>query len=144
MSVDENTALICRLEAALNSGRADAGLELFAEEFLYNGQRMDRQGLLQVRAPLWAAVPDVRWTITEMVAAGDMVATLSTVQGTHQVDFNYPGLGHAPASGKPIHYRYMVMHRIADGQIVEAWDVSDRLTLLQQLGALPAPGSAGG
>ena len=32
--------------------------------------------------------------------------------------------------------------RFADGQIVECWEVWDRLGLLQQLGVLPAPGEA--
>lgn len=140
MSVEENKALIRRLEVALNSAQVDAGLDLFAEEILYNGQRIDRQALVQVRAPLWVAVPDVRWTIETLVAEGDEVATLWTVHGTHQEDFDHPALGRAPASGKPIHYAYMVIHRIVDGQIVEARDVSDRLTLLGQLGVIRLPG----
>jgi steroid delta-isomerase-like uncharacterized protein len=140
MSVEENKALVRRLEDALNSGQADAGLELFAEDLLYNGQRIGRQVLAQVRAPLWAAVPDVRWTIETLVAEGDEVATLWTVEGTHQQDFAHPALGRAPASGEPIRYSYAVVHRIIDGQIVEARDVSDRLTLLQQLGVIHLPG----
>lgn len=141
MSIEENKARIRRLEAALNSGRVDAGVELFAEEFLFNGQRISRQDLVQIRAPLWEAVPDVRWTIDEMVAEGDAVASIATVQGTHTRDFAHPALGRAPASGKPIRYAYAVVHRIAGGQIVEARDVSDRLTLLIQLGVIPAPGT---
>ena len=34
--------------------------------------------------------------------------------------------------------------RVADGQIVEHWNVVDRLGLLHQLGALPAPEAATG
>ena len=143
MSVKENVALIRRLEAALNSGQVDAGLELFAEEFVYNGQRINRQDLVQVRASLWTAVPVVHWTTEELVSDQDRVATLWTVQGTHQKAFAHPALGHAPARGKPIRYAYMVIHRIAGGGIVETRDVSGRLTLLQQLGVIPAPGHAG-
>ena len=141
MSIAENKALVRRLEAALNTGRVDAGLELFAEEFVFNGKRIGRQDLVNIRAPLWEAVPDVCWTIDEMVAEGDSVASFCTAQGTHQKDFAHPALGRAPASGKPIRYSYAVVHRIADGQIVEARDVSDRLTLLVQLGVIPAPGT---
>jgi predicted ester cyclase len=143
MSIDDTKRIVRQLEAALQTGVVDAGLELFAEELTYNGQRMSRDQLVQVRAPLWAAVPDVRWTIEELVAEGDTVASLLVVTSTHTADFDYPGLGRAPASGNPIRYHYMVMHRIVDGRIVEARDVSDRLTLLQQLGVLAAPGQGG-
>jgi ketosteroid isomerase-like protein len=72
------------------------------------------------------------------------VATRWTVRGTHTVDFVHPALGRAQATGRPIHYSYVVHHRIADGKIVESWDVSDRLTLLLQLGVIAAPGQASG
>lgn len=143
MSIEENKALVRRLEQALNSGAVDAGIELFAAEFLFNGQRIGRHDLVRIRASLWDAVPDVRWTIDDMAAEGDAVASFCTVQGTHQRDFAHPALGSAPASGKPIRYTYAVLHRIVDGQIVEARDVSDRLALLVQLGVIPAPGAVG-
>jgi steroid delta-isomerase-like uncharacterized protein len=141
MSIDENKSVIRQLEEALSSGQADAGLELYAEEFLYNGQRVGRDYLVHIRAPLWEAVPDVQWTIEEMVAEGNAVTTLWTVTGTHLGDFahSFLGLGTAPASWGQIHYSYMVLHRLADGVIVEARDVSDRLTLLLQLGVIAAP-----
>lgn len=145
MSVEDNIAVIRRLEAALNSGRVDAGLDLFAEETVYNGQRVGREFIRRLRAPLWAAVPDVRWTLEDLVAAGDRVATFWTVTGTHTGEFAHPllGLGRAPASGRPIRYGYAVVHRLAGGRIAETRDVSDRLTLLRQLGVLPAPDPTG-
>ena len=45
MSTDENKALIRRHEAALNRGQVDAGLELFADPCLYNGQPISRDVL---------------------------------------------------------------------------------------------------
>lgn len=143
MSIEEHKEIVRRLGEALNSGRVDAGIELFAEEFLYNGERIGRQDLVAVRAPVWAALPDVRWTMEEMVAEGEAVASFWTVEGTHLGEFAHPALGHAPASGKPVRSTYMVIHRIAHGQIVEARDVSDRLTLLRQLGVIPTPWPAG-
>ena len=37
----------------------------------------------------------------------------------------------------------MEVNRIADGKIAEHWAMLDQLGLLQQLGAIPAPGQAG-
>lgn len=142
MSIEDNKRIVRQLGEALNSGVVEAGLDLFADEVLYNDNIISPQAIGRIRAPLWAAVPDVRWTMVDMVAEGDAVASLWMVTGTHTVDFDYPGLGRAPASGNAIRYNYMVIHRIAAGRIVEVRDVSERLTLLQQLGVLAAPGQA--
>ncbi len=65
-----------------------------------------------------------------------------SVRGMHTGDFAHPLLGSAPASGNSIAVSYMDHYRIAGGQIAEGWEVGDRLTLLQQLGAISAPGQA--
>jgi len=44
-----------------------------------------------------------------------------------------------PPSHKPMRVAETVIFRIADGKIVESWATWDRLSLLQQLGAAPAP-----
>ena len=143
MSVEENKAVVRRLEEALNAGRADAGLEVWAEDLLFNGRRITPQTIAQLRAPLWAAVPDVRWTMEQLVAEGEWVAVRSTLRGTHTGDFAHPVFGAAPASGRAIEMLYLDHYRIVDGKIAEAWEARDALTLLQQLGVMPAPGQPG-
>ncbi|MDQ3870275.1 MAG: ester cyclase, partial [Chloroflexota bacterium] len=54
--------------------------------------------------------------------------------GTHQGEF----LGIAP-TGKPISAGGMSIYRIADGKIAEEWTLGDLATVLQQIGAMPAP-----
>jgi len=139
MSVEENKAVVRRLEQALNAGHPEAGLEIWADELVFNGQTIGPRTIAQLRAPLWAAVPDVRWTLEQMIAEGDWVATRSTMQGTHTGDFSHPTFGSAPASGRPIRMTYMDHYRIADGRIAEAWETRDALSLLQQLGVITAP-----
>ena len=60
MSIEENKAVVRKLEEALNAGRPDAGLEVWAEDLLFNGRRITPQTIAQLRAPLWDAVPDLR------------------------------------------------------------------------------------
>jgi hypothetical protein len=60
MSTEDARATIGRQEEALNAGRVDAGLALFADPGLYNGQPIGRQAIQQLRTILWSAVPDVR------------------------------------------------------------------------------------
>jgi steroid delta-isomerase-like uncharacterized protein len=140
MSIEENKALIRQQEAALNAGRVDAGLELWADDLVFNGHPISPQTIAQIRAPLWEAVPDVRWTLERIIAEDDWAAVQWTMRGTHTGDFTHPAFGSAPASGKTLRMTYMDHYRIVDGRIAEAWEVRDALTLLQQLSVIPSPG----
>jgi steroid delta-isomerase-like uncharacterized protein len=140
MSVEENKAVVRKLEAALNAGHAEAGLEVWADDLRFNGQIISPQTVAQLRAPLWAAVPDIRFTSEEMIAEGDWVAVRWSVRGTHTGDFIHPAFGSAPASGKAIEMLYIDHYRIDDGRIAESWEARDALSLLQQLSVIPAPG----
>jgi predicted ester cyclase len=44
-------------------------------------------------------------------------------------------------TGKEVSFNAMYIHRIVDGRIVEQWVVSDSLGMMQQLVAIPAPGT---
>ena len=140
MSAEENNAIVRRLERALNAGHPEAGLEIWADDLRFNGQTIGPPMVAQLRAPLWAAVPDVRWTLERVIAEGDWVAVQWSMRGTHTGDFAHPTFGSAPASGKVIQMTYMDHYRIADGRIAEAWEVRDALALLQQLGVIQPPG----
>ena len=50
-----------------------------------------------------------------------------------------PSLG-IPATGKRIHMMGCSVYRFRDGKVVEQWEYSDLLGLLQQLGVIPALG----
>jgi steroid delta-isomerase-like uncharacterized protein len=140
MSPEETQALIRQHEAALNSGDVEAGLELFADPCLFNGQPIGREVIRQMRAILWTAAPDVRWIAEHLFAEGDWVAVRWTMRGTHTGEFVHPAWGAAPASGKPVALTYLDHYRIADGQIAEAWEVRDGHSLREQFGLVAVPG----
>ena len=66
-------------------------------------------------------------------AEGDRVAYRWTICGTHQVGF----MG-ATGAGQQVTVSGMTFFRIANGQIVETWDIGDLLALRQQLGLIPS------
>jgi steroid delta-isomerase-like uncharacterized protein len=83
-----------------------------------------------------AAIPDLRIDVEDMLAEGDKVVARVTMRGTHHGEL----LG-VPASGKPISMALIDIVRFgADGKMAEHWGQSDNLGLLQQIGAIPAPG----
>jgi steroid delta-isomerase-like uncharacterized protein len=76
--------------------------------------------------------PDLRYTIDDELAEGDLVMTRFSATGTHLGPF----LGAEP-SGKPIGYTGIDVNRVVDGRITESWVQYDALGLLQQLGLAP-------
>ena len=78
------------------------------------------------------AFPDVRITLDDTVASGDLVAVRWTATGTHNGD----GLGIA-ATGKPVSFEGMSFIRVEGGRFLEGWNAFDRLGMLQQVGAVP-------
>jgi steroid delta-isomerase-like uncharacterized protein len=112
-----------------------------AEEFLspnvvmhFAGQRQHgRDSYVAIVAANQVAFPDLLWTVEDMVADGDTVAVRYTMTGTHRGDF-----AGVPPTGKAVVAQSMAFYRLADGQIVEERAQLDMLSVLQQLGAVPA------
>ena len=82
--------------------------------------------------------PDMRVRYEKMVAQGDMVAAYGTFTGTNT---GWLTMANAPATGRPVQMKLSAMFRIEENKIAEIWIVSDRLSLMKQLGLLPAPAS---
>ena len=78
------------------------------------------------------AFPDLRFTLEELVAEGDLVAARYSWRGTHKGEA-FLGI---PPSGKGILVRGMDFFRLREGRIVEHWDNVDELGMLTQLGDL--------
>ena len=82
---------------------------------------------------LLAAFPDSRFPVDDVIAEGDRVAVRHRLQGTHQAEFE--GI---PATGKKVEIIGIVIFRIENGMIAEAWLNADLLGMLQQLGVVQA------
>jgi steroid delta-isomerase-like uncharacterized protein len=78
---------------------------------------------------LWAAFPDIRWDIAEMIASGDSVMARFMVRGTHEGE--YQGL---PPTGNIFEMGGVWTARIKDGKLVEVREEADVLGWMQQLG----------
>lgn len=91
------------------------------------------QVLYEDLAAIKAGIPDLHAEIHSMAAAGDYVFTELTWAGTHTGD-----LFGIPATGKPIVHNGILVRRLADGKIVESWEIWDDLTLLNGLGLVPS------
>jgi steroid delta-isomerase-like uncharacterized protein len=138
MSVEDNKALVRRSIEGEN--RADLGMveDCYATNYVHHDPNnpgvRDWPGLNDAFLGYFAAFPDRRVVIDDLIAEGDKVVKRWTSQGTHQGEF--AGI---QATSKQVSLTGTTTYRLAGGKIVEAWWNYDLFGMLQQLGAIPAP-----
>ena len=91
--------------------------------------QQNREMHLQGISRFNAAFTDRHFTIEELIAEGDLVATRTTLRGIHTGDFQ--GL---PPTGKQLVATGLTLERIKDGKIVERWFSFEVARVMQALG----------
>ena len=117
--------------------------ELVAPDYVWHGARRygvspDLAGLKQLLTAAMTAFPDAHHVVEDLIAEGDKVVARVTTRGTHRGEI----MG-IPPTGKRVSWTWIEIDRIKDGKIVECWDNSDDLGLMQQLGAIPQMAQTG-
>ncbi len=95
------------------------------------------EGLRQVISMFFAAFPDAKTTVDDMIAEGDKVVVRSTTRATHK-----GALMGVPPTGRSVRYSGIDIFGVVDGKIVDHWFVRDHATLMEQLGVLPRMGGS--
>ena len=95
---------------------------------------------LGVVSAFWEGIPDVKVTPENYFVAGDTVAVEGTMTGTHTGTLRGPQ-GEIPPSGNRISVRYAAFKTIRGDKVASERLYFDQLEFLQQIGALPSPGS---
>jgi len=80
------------------------------------------------------AFPDLHLTLEDLIAEGDKVVVCWTMRGTHQGAF--AGM---PPTGRQFTLPGASILRLVGNKVVESWINYDQLSMLQQLGVIPAP-----
>ncbi len=137
VSAEDNKALVRRVVDEVQSGgNIDLIDEICSSEFVNHsippGIPPDCEGLKILTAMFRGAFPDSYFTVEDMVAEGEKVATRKTFHGTHEGEF----MG-IPPSGRAVSMGLIDIVRISDGRVVEHWSMGDTLGLMQQLGVIP-------
>jgi predicted ester cyclase len=125
-------------EELYNLRRLDRITEYIAQDFVDRSQGApeDAVGPAFVRAQAEASFqtfPDLRFDILHLVADGDMVVVHWKATGS---DSKNPDAAGKP---KPLTLNGHSLYRMRDGKVVEAWDISDRLSPLLQRGYKVVP-----
>ena len=136
MSTEDNKAILQRAMDNFTKGNRDAYLALYDANCVLHGYGLAGiESIKQFYHGFWTAFPDAHLTSEDMIAEGDKVACRFVLHATHQGEF----MG-VPATGKRVTFTGTTILRFAGGKCVERWSNADFLGLMQQLGAIPAPG----
>jgi len=137
MTSEQIKALVRRfVDEGLNSHNLDALDQFFSTDIIDHSLSPawphGIAALKQIMDSDYRLLPDLHYTIEDMIAEDDKVAVRFRRRGTDRGEF----MGIAP-SGREITWMGIDIFRIADGRIVEHWGNFDQLGMRQQLGALP-------
>jgi steroid delta-isomerase-like uncharacterized protein len=136
---DKNKAIARRyVEEFWNENKPDLLKTLVAPDGVVHsgaGEHAGREDWKQGTEVLRNAFPDFHIALEDEMADGDKVIHRWTLSGTHQGEF----FG-VPATGKKVSWPVIAIFRLSGDKIAEMWTQGDSLGMMQQLGAIPAPG----
>ena len=138
----EIEAIVRAFYEPFNSGDTSVYDTILAEDWvdvpLGAGQQPGREGFKPIIELFRGIFPDLQITIEDVLVDGNKAAVRSTIRGTHEGNL----FGILPATGKPVEFMAIDIHRVENGQIVETHHIEDFLSVLFQLGAVIQPGPA--
>jgi len=137
MSLEDNKALVRRFLETSNRERRTV-VEMCVPSAVFHigaTPAMDLQAFQQFQTRYYAAFADSSMAVQDMLAEGDRVAFRGVVTATHAAEF----MG-TPASGRQIVVPVIGIARLAGDKVAEWWNSPDRLSWMQQIGALAGPG----
>ena len=80
-----------------------------------------------------AAFPNYKVFADEMTAEGNRVIVQAHMKGMHAGD-----LGGIPPTYKQVDFPFVIRYEIENNMIVSHWMMADQMTMMEQLGVIPA------
>jgi predicted ester cyclase len=141
-STARNKQIIRRVfDELYNQGNLDVADEIYSTEYIWHNVSgpdvHGAEGMKEHVAMVRSAFPDIKITAEDMIGEGDKVVTRWMIVATHKGEF-----GGIPPSDVQVKFTGILISRIAGGKVVEDWENSDVLGLMQQLGVIPTPGKS--
>ena len=139
MSIEQNKTIVSRLyDEVLNQENKAVIDEIFDENVTiydpFTGATKGPDSFRQLLGMFDTAFPGHRVSVQQVVAEGDYVTVLHTHHATHTGPF----MG-MPGTGKQVNVEGLELFHLENGRITEFWRKDDNVSLLIQLGIMPAP-----
>lgn len=137
MSLEQNKAIVLKFYAAFDQKDVEQGRLLMSSDIVGRGMGTDTlngyDAFIHYGIMMFAAFPDGRHTLEEVIAEDDKVVTRGTFSGIHQGEL----MGISP-TGKQVKFSVVHIDRVVNGKIVEHWGQGDTFAMMQQLGVVPS------
>jgi len=133
LSNSNESALRAAVEGFNDPDERERWLDLYSPYVVLHGYPRGLEGHDGARRfyeQLWAAFPDARLTIEDLIESGDRIAIRYRLSGIDES----ASYGSGP-SGSGTEIEGMAWIRFADGQAVEVWQTSGTLDMLVRLSA---------
>lgn len=146
MSTEQNKAVVRRYFEGDRDGRdnvavwdeiCDRGLVVIGAGLPEPVRGLD--AVKQFTTAMHSAFSNFGLTVEDLIADDDRVAARWIMRGTHTAALALPGMN-LPPTGKQIAVSGISICRVAGGKLVEELVQGDWMGMMQQLGAIPAPG----
>ena len=122
----------------INAGDIAGFGDLVADDFIEHqggpGFPATKEGTLEFFRTLLAAFPDMRMNVEDLIAGEDKTVARVKITGTHKGEF----MGIAATGARLDMQLIDIMRFNGAGLVCEHWGVADMLSLMQQLGVVPA------
>ena len=123
---EQNKAVVRDCFAQASAGNFDALPGLVTEDYVLHPEGVrGADGLAEMVQGYRASIPDLSVTIDHQFTEGDHVATRFTIRGHHVSDHD-------------VEFTGLAISRCRDGRIEEEWEIVDVMSLVAQIGQLPA------
>jgi steroid delta-isomerase-like uncharacterized protein len=136
--MDDHSLTMRSTYQRINAGDIDGFGKLVADDFVEHeessGFPPTKEGTLEFFRVILTAFPDMYMEVEDLLASGDKTVARVRLTGTHQGEFMS-----VPPTGKRADVQLIDIMRFNDaGLVCEHWGVADMLSLMQQLGVVPA------
>jgi steroid delta-isomerase-like uncharacterized protein len=134
----KNKEIVLATFEAINNGELEKLDELVAADYVRHCPATPEVNVTnleefkQYLRDVSATFPDLKMSITHLIAEDRLVAYWATYSGTQEGP-----MGPFPATGKRVESHFAGMHRLEHGKIAESWLTWDNLNDLAQLGHYP-------
>ncbi len=132
-----NKANYLRAKEAFNANKIDECMSYYTAEHRVRsapGEPGRDNGIRLFLAQMREMWPDIQIAVEHVVAEDDLVMARSTATATHSKTV----MG-VPPTNRKVEVIFWDLHRFNDeGLIIETWNMTDNLALMQQIGLLPS------
>lgn len=131
-NTERNKAIFRERVQLANEGKAIDYAKYYAESYENKGFGKGPKAAEAHANSYLKTFPDLRLTILELIAEGDLVMARCEATGTHKGEMN--GIAPTGKVGKIAHWT--VNRFDSQGKITESWNLNDNLSMMRQLGVI--------